>query len=94
MKLEPEKEKNTPSHTEQDYLDYCSMEAIAERWRSKPKESGAASMDPEAKVDKSVKPSASVPGTKGKKHPTLLLAEQRRVEGEVAIVQYNTGATT
>ena len=51
-------------------------------------------MDPEAEMDKSVKPSASVPGTKGKKHPTLLLAEQLRVEGEVAVVQYDTGATT
>ena len=94
MKLEPEKEKNTPSSAEQDHLDYCSMEAIAERWKSKPRESGAASMHPEAEKDKGIKPSASTPGTKSKKHPALLLAEQLRIEGEVAIVQYDTGATT
>ena len=90
-RLEPEKEKNTPSCAEEEHLDYCSMEAIAERWRSKPKKSGVASVNPEA--DASVKPLASVPGIKGKKHPTLLLAEQLRVEGEVAVVQYDTGAT-
>ena len=32
----------------QEHLDYCSMEAIAERWKSKPRESEAASMHPEA----------------------------------------------
>ena len=62
MKLEPEKEKNTPSYAEQDHLDYCSMEAIAERWKCKPRGSGAASMDPEAEIDKGIKPSASVRG--------------------------------
>ena len=92
-RLEPEKEKNTPTYTEEDHPDYCSMEAIAERWRSKPKKSGATSIDPEAEAEASVKPLASVPATKGKKHPTLLLAEQLRVEGEVAVVQYDTGAT-
>ena len=55
VKLEPEKEKNTPSYVDQDYLDYCSMEAIAERWKSKPRESGAASMHPEAEKDKIIK---------------------------------------
>ena len=67
------------------------MEAIAERWRSKPKKSGAASIDPEAEAEASVKPLASVPGTKGKKHPTLLLAEQLRVEGEVAVIHMTHG---
>ena len=33
-RLEPEKEKNTPSHVKEEHLDYCSMEAIAERWKS------------------------------------------------------------
>ena len=92
-RLEPEKEKNTPSGAEGEYLAYCSMEAIAERWESKPEKSGAASIDPKTETEASVKPLASVPGTKGKKHPTLLLAEQLRVEGEVAVVQYDTGAT-
>ena len=44
--------------------------------------------------DKGIKPSAFVPGTKSKKHPTLLLAEQLRIEGELAVVQYDMGATT
>ena len=92
-RLEPEKEKNTPSCVEEEHLDYCSMEAIAKRWRSKPKKSGAASANPEVKAEASIKPLASVPGTKGKKHPTLLLAELLRVEGEMAVGQYDTGAT-
>ena len=92
-KLEPEKEKNPPSHAEEEYLDYRSMEAIAKRWRSKPKRVEAASNTPEAKSEVGVKPLASVPGTKGKKHPTLLLAELLRVEGEMAVVQHDMGAT-
>ena len=92
-RLEPEKEKNTPSCVEEEHLDYCSMEAIAKRWRSKPKKSGAASANPEVKAEASIKPLASVPGTKGKKHPTLLLAELLRVEGEMAVGQYDMGAT-
>ena len=52
VKLESEKEKKTPSHAEQDHLEYCSMEAIAERWKSKPRESIAASTDPEANKDR------------------------------------------
>ena len=69
------------------------MEAIADRWRSKPKKTEAASVNPEVESKASVKPLASVPGTKGKKNPTLLLAELLRVEGEMAVVQYDTGAT-
>ena len=96
VKLEPEKEKKTPSSAEQDHLEYCSMEAIAERWKSKPRGSIAASADPEANEDRSTEPPASAQETKTKtkKHPTLLLAEQLRIEGEVAVVQYDTGATT
>ena len=56
------------------------MEAIAERWRDKPKRIGAASLTPKAESDGGIKPLASVPGTKGKKNPTLLLAELLRVE--------------
>ena len=51
------------------------MEAIAERWRDKPKRVEAASIATEAEVEVGVRPLASVPGTKGKKNPTLLLAE-------------------
>ena len=69
MKLEPEKEKNMPSNAEQDYLDYCSMEAIAKRWKSKPKGSGAASLDPEVEKDKGSKPSASVRGPRARSIP-------------------------
>ena len=79
-KLEPEKEKDLPSRTEEENLDCCSMEAIAERWRDKPKRIGAASLTPKAESDGGIKPLASVPGTKGKKNPTLLLAELLRVE--------------
>ena len=69
------------------------MEAIAERWKDKPKEQAATSADPEANDDRGAEPLASAQETKTKKHPTLLLAEQLRIEGEVAIVQYDTGAT-
>ena len=88
-RLEPEKEKNTPSHVEEEHLNYCSMEAIAERWRSKPKKSGAAFVNLEVEAEGSVKPLASVPGTKGKKHPTLLLAEQlyRRFIRALTLIQ-------
>ena len=90
--LEPEKEKNPQPQEEVD-LDYCSMEAIAESWRDKPKKQQAASTSPKVESKASVKPVASVPGTKGKKNPTLLLAELLRIEGEMAVVQYDTGAT-
>ena len=66
-KLEPEKEKNPPTHAEEEHLNYCSMEAIAERWRSKPKKTEAASSHPEVESEDGTKPLASVPGTKGKK---------------------------
>ena len=46
-KLEPEKEKNPQPQAEEAYLDYCSMEAIAERWRDKPKKTEAAPTNPE-----------------------------------------------
>ena len=92
-KLEPEKEKNTLSRAEEEHLDYCSMEAIAERWKRKPKKPGAASVNLEIEAETSVKPLASVPGTKGKNHPMLLLLDLLRVEGEMAVVQYDTGAT-
>ena len=36
---------------------------------------------------------ASVSGIKGKKNPTLLLAELLQIEGEMAVMQYDTGAT-
>ena len=61
--------------------------------KNKPKEHAATSTDPEANDDRGAKPPASAQETKTKKHPTLLLAEQLRIEGEVAIVQYDTGAT-
>ena len=51
------------------------MEAIAERWKSKPRKPAAASTDPEANEDRSTKPPASAQETRTKKHPTLLLAE-------------------
>ena len=73
--LEPEKEKYPQPQAEEANLDYCSMEAIAERWRDKPKKTEAAPTNPEVKSETSVKPVASIPGTKGKKNPTLLLAE-------------------
>ena len=36
---------------------------------------------------------ASVSEIKGKKNPTLLLAELLQIEGEMAVMQYDTGAT-
>ena len=33
--LEPEKEKNPRNQDEETKMEYCSMEAIAERWRDK-----------------------------------------------------------
>ena len=36
---------------------------------------------------------ASVSGVKGKKNPTLLLAELLQIEGNMAVMQYDTGAT-
>ena len=69
------------------------MEAIAERWKDTPKKQEAASTCPEDKEEADVKPVASVSGTKGKKNPTLLLAELLQIEGEIAVMQYDTGAT-
>ena len=74
-KLEPEKEKNPQPQAEEANLDYCSMEAIAEGWGDKPKKIEAAPANPEVENETRVKPVASIPGTKGKKNPTLLLAE-------------------
>ena len=37
VKLEPEKEKNPQSQSEKEKEEYCCMEAIADRWRDKPK---------------------------------------------------------
>ena len=91
--LEPEKEKNPQTQAEEAHPDYCSMEAIAERWEDKPKTIEATSASSEVESETSVKPVASIPGTKGKKNPTLLLAELLRIEGEMAVVQYDTGAT-
>ena len=67
--MEPEKEKNPQPQAEEANLDYCSMEAIAERWRDKPKKTEAAPISPEVESEASVKPVASIPGTKGKKTP-------------------------
>ena len=92
-KLEPEKEKNPQPQAEEAHPDYCSMETIAERWEDKPRTIEAASASSEVESETSVKPVASIPGTKGKKNPTLLLAELLRIEGEMAVVQYDTGAT-
>ena len=69
------------------------MEAIAERWRDKPKGQEAASAGTEVGKEAEVKPVASVPGTKGRKKPTMLLAELLQIEGEMAVMQYDTGAT-
>ena len=69
------------------------MEAIAERWKNKPKGQEAASASPEVREEVDVKPVTSVCGTKGKKNPTLLLAELLQIEGEMAVMQYDTGAT-
>ena len=68
------------------------MEAIANRWRDKPK-NVADSVCPEAKEEAGVKPVASVSGTQGKKNPTLLLAEMLHIEGGLAVMHYDTGAT-
>ena len=52
-----------------------------------------ASTNPKVEDEASVKSVVSVPGAKGKKNPTLLLAELLRIEGDMAVVQYDTGAT-
>ena len=91
-KLEPEKEKN-PQTQEEARLEYCSMEAIAERWRDKPKRLEAVSDSSEVGEEVDVKPVASVSGVKGKKNPTLLLSELLQIEGNLAVMQYDTGAT-
>ena len=67
--MEPEKEKDLPSRAEVENLDYCSMEAIAERWRDQPKRVEAASITPEAEGEVGVKPLASVPGPKARRTP-------------------------
>ena len=92
-KLESEKEKNPWNQAEETEMDYCSMEAIAERWRDKPKRQEAASACPEVGEEVDTQPVASVPGVKGKKNPTLLLAELLQIEGNMAVMQYDTGAT-
>ena len=69
------------------------MEAIAERWKDTPKKQEAASTCPEDKEEADIKPVASVSGTKGKKKTTLLLAELLQIDGEIAVMQYDTGAT-
>ena len=91
--LEPEKEKNPRNQDEEARLEYYSMEAIAERWRDKPKGQEAASAGTEVGKEAEVKPVASVSGTKGTKKPTMLLAELLQIEGEMAVMQYDTGAT-
>ena len=92
-KLEPEKEKNPQAQDEEARLEYCSMEAIAERWRDKPRKQEAASAGAEVGEEADVKPVASISGTKGKKNPTLLLSELLQIEGNLAVMQYDTGAT-
>ena len=87
--LEPEKEKNPQNQDEEERLEYCSMEAIAERRRNKPKGQEAASASPEVGKEVDVKPVASVSGIKGKKKPTMLLAELLQIEGEMAVLQYS-----
>ena len=89
--LEPEKEKNPQVQDKEAKLDYCSMEAIAERWRDKPRKQEVASASPEVRDEVEVRPMASVSGIKGKKNPTLLLAELLQIEGEMAVMQYDTG---
>ena len=91
--LEPEKEKNPQSQDEEVRMEYCSMEAIAERWRDKPKRLEAASVHSEVGEEVDIKPVASVSEVKGKKNPTLLLAELLQIEGNMAVMQYDTGAT-
>ena len=92
-KLEPEKEKNPRNQYEETKMEYCSMEAIAERWRDKPKRQEAASICSEVREEVDAKPVASFSGVKGKKNPTLLLTELLQIEGNMAVMQYNTGAT-
>ena len=92
-KLEPEKEKYPQNQDEEARLEYCSMEAIADRWRDKPKRQEAASACSEVGEKADVKPVASVSGIKGKKNPTLLLSELLQIEGNLAVMQYDTGAT-
>ena len=87
------KEKNLTNQDEDAKMEYCSMEAIAERWRDKPKRPEAASARPEVGEQVDIKPIASVSGIKGKKNPTLLLAELLQIEGNLAVMQYDTGAT-
>ena len=91
--LEPEKEKNPRNQDEEARLEYYSMDAIAERWRDKPKGQEAASAGTEVGKEAEVKPMASVSGTKCTKKPTMLLAELLQIEGEMAVMQYDTGAT-
>ena len=69
------------------------MEAIAERWRDKPKQKETASAPPEAMEDAGAKPVSSVSEAKGRMKPTLLLAELLQIEGNMAVMQYDTGAT-
>ena len=92
-KLEPEKEKYPQNQDEEARLEYCSMEAIADRWRDKPKRQEAALTCSEVGEEADVKPVASVSGIKGKKNPTLLLSELLQIEGNLAVMQYDTGAT-
>ena len=89
-KLEPEKEKNPQSQDEEEKMEYCSMEAIAERWKDKPKQKETASALPEAMEDAGVKPVSSDSGTKGRMKPTLLLAELLQIEGNMEVMQYDT----
>ena len=81
-KLEPEKEKNPWNQDKEARMEYCSMEAIAERWRDKPKRQEAASACSEVGEEVDVKPVASVSGIKGKKNPTLLLSKLLQIRGE------------
>ena len=80
-KLEPEKEKNT---LEEEKADYCSMEAIAERWTDKPR-SAAASVESEAGKESERKPVASVSGVRTQAR-FLLLSEMAEIEGELAVI--------
>ena len=49
-KLEPEKEKNPQVQDEEANPDYCSMEAIAERWRDKPRKKEVTSTNPKSRM--------------------------------------------
>ena len=53
----------------------------------------AASVRSEVREEADIKPVASVSRVKGKKNPTLLLAELLQIEGNMAVMQYDTGAT-